>query len=280
MGPDQAKAHFEAFGFVVFRGALADDLDWLLPEFEAVFRDHGVQHDGSTRSAIVPFIDHRPRLRELVDHPFVADVFARLIAPDWNFSGSDGNYYTGDTRWHSDGTHRLVRFVKLAVYLDPLTADTGALRLIPGTHRLDDTYAQAARQAAESETLWGVGGAGVPAVAVSTQPGDVVAFDQNLMHSAWGGGARRRMFTLNACSTATTPEASAELRGLLEHHASFWIDSMFDPAMVETAPPARRRRLEHVLAHQGDLARLAAEARARMERPAWQTPARIDRTGG
>ena len=47
---------------------------------------------------------------------------------------SDVNRYVGDTRWHPD-TGSLDQYgVKFAYYLQPVTADTGALRLIPGSH--------------------------------------------------------------------------------------------------------------------------------------------------
>ena len=39
--------------------------------------------------------------------------------------------------------------------------------------------------------------ADVPAMALETNPGDVVIFNQGTKHSAWGGGKRRRMFTIN-----------------------------------------------------------------------------------
>jgi ectoine hydroxylase-related dioxygenase (phytanoyl-CoA dioxygenase family) len=45
----------------------------------------------------------------------------------------------------------------------------------------------------------------VPAVALESQPGDVVAFNHNLMHAAFGGSQRRRMFTMNTCAIAQQP---------------------------------------------------------------------------
>jgi hypothetical protein len=53
-------AFFETFGYLSLPGALAGDLEWITAEFEAVFRDRGIEHDGVRRSCIVPFIDHWP----------------------------------------------------------------------------------------------------------------------------------------------------------------------------------------------------------------------------
>ena len=58
----------------------------------------------------------------------------------------------------------------------------------------------------------------VPCVALETQPGDLVAFNHNLMHASFGGGTRRRMFTLNFCRQATTPEQVWELLGRHDNH--------------------------------------------------------------
>ena len=47
--------------------------------------------------------------------------------------------------------------IKIAFYLDPLTADSGSLRVIPGSHRIGDAYATALNDAALREP--GIGGA-------------------------------------------------------------------------------------------------------------------------
>ena len=43
---------------------------------------------------------------------------------DWGYGGSDGNYYVGDTMWHSDHRpHVPYKSLKIAFYLDRVTAD-------------------------------------------------------------------------------------------------------------------------------------------------------------
>ena len=75
--------------------------------------------------------------------------------------------------------------------------------MIPGSHRVGDEYAEFIHGGLQAEgnpgslEQWGVDGASVPAMALETMPGDVVAFNQATKHSAWGGGERRRMFTIN-----------------------------------------------------------------------------------
>lgn len=181
---------------------------------------------------------------------------------------SDGNYYVGDTGWHSDGAWpRPVVYYKLALYLDPLTRDTGALRVIPGSHKYGDRFAEMLQQGARDPlTTWGVSGDEVPAVALETQPGDVVLFHQGTKHSSWGGGAHRRMFTLNY-SPRHTPEQIPILREEISAFARFWINSVYGEAMLRTAGPERRRHLEQAMEHQDHLAELTRQARERMKEP-------------
>jgi hypothetical protein len=125
MANPQQQQFFDTFGYLVLPGLLADEIAWVSAEFEAVWRDRGVIHDGTQRSCIVPFIDQRERLCTLLDHPGIAALVAGLLGEDANYLGGDGNFYTGDTGWHSDGFHRVGRYLKVAIYLDPVTRDSG-----------------------------------------------------------------------------------------------------------------------------------------------------------
>src|SRR5688572_4431734 len=101
----QQKTFFEAFGYLKFPGVLRQDIDWITREFEAVFTDRGLTHDPSQRTCMVPFVDQREKLCGLLDHPVVKGIASGLLGDDFNYTSSDGNYYTGDTSWHSDGVH-------------------------------------------------------------------------------------------------------------------------------------------------------------------------------
>ncbi len=258
----EQKQFFDTFGYLVLPGLLADEVQWITEEFEAVFTDRGVQHDGTKRSTVVPFIDQRKRLSTLLDNPKVVGLISSLLGDDFNYVGGDGNYYTGDTAWHSDGFHNVGKFLKVALYLDPVARDTGCLRVIPGTHRTD--IAWDARQARKAPELWGVEQRNVPAVPLESQPGDVVAFNHNLMHSAFGGSARRRMFTMNCCAHCNTPEEIADLENYVASHARFWLDQMHSDIMRQTASPARMVHLQQVMEHESHLPALSAKARVEM----------------
>ena len=261
---DEQKHFFETFGYLVLPKLLADDIAWITEEFEAVFQGRGVVHDGSKRSTVVPFIDQRERLSTLLDHPKVVGLISSLLGENFNYVGGDGNFYTGDTQWHSDGFHHVGKFLKVALYLDPVKRDSGCLRVIPGSHRLDLFDVWDARQARNSRELWGIEQRDVPAIALESEPGDVVAFNHNLMHAAFGGSTRRRMFTLNCCARCETPEEIADLEKYIAGHARFWIDQMHSETMRTTASPARMVHLQQVIEHEGHLPALSAKARAEM----------------
>lgn len=267
LSPQQVR-FFETWGYLVLPGLLAGDIAEITDEFEAVFRDRGITHDPAKRSCIVPFADQRARLCALLDDPRIEGAIASLLGEDFNYLGSDGNFYTGDTGWHSDGFHTVGTFLKVAFYLDPVGADTGALRVIPGSHRVVAGARWESLNAARSESLWGIHQREVPAVALVSVPGDVVLFNHNLMHAAFGGGTRRRMFTLNCSRRADTAEEIADLESFIAGAARFWIDRTHGDVMRDTATPGRVRHLAQVVTHEKHLPALAAKARAQMSEPA------------
>lgn len=264
---EQQKQFFDTFGYLVFPGLLKDKIETITAEFRAVFDDKGIAHDATKRTCMVPFIDQREKLCALLDDPAIHAIASGLLGDDFNYMGSDGNYYTGDTAWHSDGYHTVGKYMKIAFYLDPVSRESGALRVIPGSHRLEHREWQALN-ARRAEELWGVGQNQVPSVALESEPGDVVAFNHNLMHSAFGGSNQRRMFTINLSKHAESSEEVEDLKNYIASNARFWIDQMYSDLMVKTANPERIRHLQQVCENEDHLPILAAKARLEMAEPA------------
>jgi len=276
----QQLAFMDTFGYLAFPGLLKDRAEAIINEFEAVWAEHGgghggQPHDGTRRSAIVPFIDQSEYLSGLLDDPQVNGIFTSLLGEDFNYIGSDGNFYVGDTPWHSDldwesgsiGTPRL-KYFKMAFYLDPLTRATGALRVIPGSHRFGDTYAEdLQKQIRSSQDVWNVSGAEIPAVPLETNPGDVVVFNFATKHSAWGGGQRRRMFTINT-TAHYQPEDIGYLKNIISGAARFWIESVYGERMLRSATPERMIHLRQSLDNQGHLPEEVRKAKLTMTEPA------------
>src|SRR4051812_38904746 len=110
---DQQKNFFETFGYLLLPGVLANDIQWIKAEFEAVFQDASVVHTRTARTTVTPFIDRRENLCKILDHPVIEMIGKSFLGEDFNYLGSDGNYYVGDTAWHADGAHRVGKYIKL-----------------------------------------------------------------------------------------------------------------------------------------------------------------------
>jgi len=269
----QQCAFFDCFGYLAFPGLLADRRDAIIDAFEALWAakgggHHGSRHDGKRRSCVVPFIDQSDYLSSLLDDERIHGIAAGLLGDNFTYLGSDGNYYTGDTPWHSDGWDTAHRYVKIALYLDPLDGTNGALRVIPGSHRPGDSYASTLQAAVyQCESNLGVPGRDVPAQVLSTKPGDVVVFHHHLKHASFNGADHRRMFTLNLAQHF--PESRLdELRSYINIQARFWTERLYGERMLATAGPKRMRHLAQGLANDYELAALARAQREEMAEPA------------
>jgi len=256
---------FDTFGFLAFPGLIADRIDAVIAAFEAVWSDHGgghegARHDGRARSCLVPFIDQSAELSSLLDDPRIEGLASCLLGDDFNYLGSDGNYYVGDTAWHCDGDHPRQRFIKIAIYLDTLDGANGALRVIPGSQHPGDQFRKAL-SGIHSAQGFGVHGRDIPALALPVKPGDILVFNHNTWHASFGGGTRRRMFTLNL-SQRYRDEDLPQLQEYLAGHARFLIDRNVGPKMLAGATPQRMRHLEQVMANDFLLTRRSAELRA------------------
>ena len=127
---------FNTFGFLLFPGLFAKDINTLTNEFEQTWTEHGGdQHDHKQRLYLFPFINQNEYLSSLLDDPRINGIARSILGKDFNYLHSDGNYYVGDTYWHSDkyaDDNKLT--IKMFFYLDHVTRDTGCLRVIPGSH--------------------------------------------------------------------------------------------------------------------------------------------------
>lgn len=241
---------FNLFGYLYLPNLLTAEIEWMTEEHRAIFEKKGVVHDGTERSQIVPFIDQSERLCTLLDHPKVLEVIGSLLGKDFNYVGGDGNYYSGDTGWHSDGAHRVGLYAKFHLYLDPLTRDTGCIRVIPGSHLFGEWRERIEGVRHANEAL-GIDGSDVPCVAVETEPGDVVVFNHNIYHASFGGGRSRRHFDLNVASRAKTDTEIAELDGYLQRDGKPRYyprsHSVHSEIMRQTASAERMYHLEQVV---------------------------------
>ena len=180
--------HFQTFGFVVFRGAF--DAVRLAREIDDSIRDRPVSAsaamvgDAEIRCRYVPMMTARtPASLELLDR--LEEVATDLLGGPVLPTRAKGVRYSGDTPWHADSEADLAS-LGCAAYLEPLVAESGALRVLPGSHRGELGGAVRAAGAV------GLPADALPAHVIATAPGDVIVFDEHLFHSSASGGTRRQ----------------------------------------------------------------------------------------
>jgi hypothetical protein len=183
---------FKTFGYLVLKQRFtAAELATIQHEFNFMMTEqYGPDsYDGSSRHWAMMMDEDTPFFASLLEDPRFLRVARQLYGDDVIGMGVDCNRYTGDTPWHRDTQSVHQRGVKFAFYLQPVEAESGALRVIPGMHRLPDDDAFAV-------SVNGMAPAAVPCTALPSEPGDVVAFDLRLWHAAIGGDCDRRMCTV------------------------------------------------------------------------------------
>lgn len=261
----QQKEFFDVFGFLHFPGLLKDSVGWILEEFETVFKLHSIFHEETKRTMCpVTFVDQTTKFCTLLDDPRICSIAAGVMGPDFQYEGGDGNFYSGDSQWHSDtiqeiGFYKHVLHVKFAFYLEPLTRSTGAIRVIPGSHLPKDRFTEGL---AHCIYEGGLPGHEIPALAVETNPGDLIIFNHNLKHASFGGGKRRRMFTMNMCANPVTPEERAEVRKEFEFYGGSGAEKMHSEIMMRIASPERLKHLEPIRQFEEGMAAVARAKKA------------------
>lgn len=180
-------SHFRTFGFVVLRrfldpGPLAAEIDRVMHDGLVTLSDPFVGRE--IRFRYVPMmIAETPVSLSLLDRLEV--VAAALLDGPVLPTRAKGVRYSGNSQWHVDSTFP-ISSVGFAAYLEPLGAENGALRLLPGSHRAEF------RDAIRAFGAVGMAAVELPAYVVVTQPGDIIAFDEHILHGSFGGGTRRQ----------------------------------------------------------------------------------------
>jgi ectoine hydroxylase-related dioxygenase (phytanoyl-CoA dioxygenase family) len=211
---ESQRMYFEAFGYVVLRGLFATDIGEITDVFDAIWADpekprypiNYVGHRFNTRYAMGHFLEMHPTLTALARDPRLVSAADTLLGQPSMYLDSDGNVYCCETEWHYDSPIRYParRHVKFMVYLDPVEEATGAPRVLPLSHH-DPSLYQGALQPylgfeGGIEERTGIRGEELPGIALSSQPGDVIAWDFALMHASYGSTAARRQIAVNFCT--------------------------------------------------------------------------------
>jgi hypothetical protein len=164
-------------------------------------------------------VPESPFISGLLEDPRFVTAAEQLYGPDVvGFDSNSNNYAGGQSPWHPDTQDEHLFGFKFAFYLQALDGESGALRVLPGSHKnpyFGELY----------EVLWPNGDssgkdvnvADAPAFICETRPGDVLAFNYHVWHASWGGSTDRRMVSLQYLKSPETPE---EEKSLQEHAQS------------------------------------------------------------
>jgi ectoine hydroxylase-related dioxygenase (phytanoyl-CoA dioxygenase family) len=208
---EQQLTFLQTFGFLRLPGLFADEIGEITEAFEAVFADEGnlrldmneALHRNDRRVIIPRFVDYHPTLACLPEDERILGVAKAILGDDAEYAESDGNLAFCHSEWHADtfAAPMTVRHVKLSFYLDTLRADSGAIRVLPGTHYWESPYARdvrgALREFGKAADVFGVDSTEIPAVVVDSDPGDILIWDYRLVHASFHGLDRRRFFSVN-----------------------------------------------------------------------------------
>jgi ectoine hydroxylase-related dioxygenase (phytanoyl-CoA dioxygenase family) len=216
----QQLAFYQAFGFLRLPGLFRDEAERFAEAFDQVFARHepsmvitvdddvlqrtGRPGDPSFRNIIAPdFIDRSPTLRGLRTDARVLDVVTSLLGDRHAYRASDGHLFHCDTSWHYDayGSPLSQYTVKLSFYLDRLRGDSGAIRVIPGTHDHESHFARTLQEALYRDPSavrehFGVGVDQLPCWTIDNEPGDVLVWSFRTIHASFHGRDGRRSLSL------------------------------------------------------------------------------------
>lgn len=247
----QQRDRFDAFGFLFFKRVFSDEeivgineeADRLWAEDKAR-PDFKLGNDNSQHTSL--FIEANPKLSWIAEDDRIYETANDLIGPEMVWANSEGNVTGyGEARWHPDRRNMApgdldYPRLKVMLYLDEVTADKGALRVIPGSHKNpfhDSLYPMLQKQdnGKDWDTIpeaknpnnmpYGVAGDQMPCHVVESRPGDVLFFNQCLWHAAYNAWEDRRYIALKFAAKPTTDQHIATLRwysnGAFTPHEAF-----------------------------------------------------------
>lgn len=217
--------YYRTFGYIVVRQLFtAADIQTIAKEFEQAMAEQYPHKpfDGTQHHWTVMLDEGTPFFASLLEDPRFLTIVQQMYGENILGVATDANRYVGNTIWHPDTVSPLQYGVKFAFYLQPVRANTGALRVIPASHWLfpfKKEYCDGVRQLPIQD---------VPCQVLDSEPGDIVAFDLRLWHGSYGGNNDRRMCTVVYYNDPQTPDEVEFLRKQGEANVGYG-PKRFDP---------------------------------------------------
>lgn len=256
-------AQFETFGFLVLRQAFSlaeikTIIDAADEMWAAEVGNSVGSGENSDATSVRYMFELHPRLTTLVEDDRIYGVLEKILGSGFIWAGSEGQRGRVSTTWHNDrpgkNQNKYTR-IKVHLYIEPTTKETGALRIIPGSHcspyhesleplmnrHVESIDTASADKGNRVHLLpFGVEGPDIPCYAFESNPGDIIFFHQNIFHSVYGGrGNERRYLAMKFAAKPTTDEhirfIKAHAEYVFEPHEAFLnSESSRIRGMVET----------------------------------------------
>ena len=214
---EEQKHFFDTFGYIILRDLFAsEEIATIKRESDEIFKE-GL---GNTlpwgRVALQPFFERRPFMAGLVADDRIYGIGEDLLGPDFFLCLTEGNLHVGDTFWHGGGKwDEECRSVKITFYPESLTAATGSLRVVPGSHRRGspDLF-ESLRYGNRDPDFrpFGLRQSDIPSMALELDPGDLAVFTEETLHAAYGGHDGRHQHAISFTENPDTKSKEQDVR--------------------------------------------------------------------
>ncbi len=221
----QQISYFETFGFLCLRQYFPpSEMAELARDTEELLAAHAGKQSGPSHQAVSNFVEMGTVLARLPEDDRIYQPMQQLLGDGFiwgNSEGVSGSFNeTNDHQWHSDRAGQIdlqYTRLKIMIYLQSMRKDTGALRVIPGSHHAPfhrELLRLQPQQQGTAAAAFGVEGSELCCYPLEVDPGDVVVFNHYLYHAVYGKQNVRRYIALKF---AAKPETAAHYEALRPH---------------------------------------------------------------
>ena len=229
---DHQVEYFHTFGFLIRRQVFSpEEMAKINQEFDqrlAAIQRNADPDEERLFDNWANRCPESPYLANLLEDPRIYLPSEQTLGEDAVPVNSNSNSYWKTTPWHADSTDPNLLVMKNVLYLQATTAERGALRLIPGSHKspLHDELFRIGLDSVDGNeprffTGSGIRAEEIPGHVFCSQPGDLIMFNQRTWHAALGGYQDRRTCTFNFCRNPRTAAEQEDLRAYVDGFKGF-----------------------------------------------------------
>lgn len=224
----QELVHYDIFGFILIKNMLGhEELKTIISEFEIGLARADSQTERQSFRKQLNWWNmgpDTPYLASILEKNKFLDIANQILEGQAIGSFSSANSFSGNrTDWHPDTQAKHWKGLKFGIYLQSLNENTGALRVIPGSHKEplhSDFKNIRLKESFDLQEIkkdsGGLDVQEVPAYNTRIELGDVIMFDNHLWHGSYGGSEDRRLITLGYFKNPTTKEQIASAHEAVE----------------------------------------------------------------